>query len=88
MIDWHNPDYSTTALAAYKASGIISRYPSVATIYGSPNYNLYATAGVATNFVGGFSNQRMYSSTGASIVTELAISDSSTMMTSSPDAFG
>ena len=88
VFDWRNSDYSTTALAAYKASGIMSRYPSIATIYGSPNYNLFATPGVATNFVGGFSNQRMYSSTGASIFTELAISDSSTMMTSSPDALG
>ncbi len=65
VFDWRNSDYSTTALAAYKASGIMSRYPSIATIYGSPNYNLFATPGVATNFVGGFSNQRMYSSTGA-----------------------
>ena len=90
VFDFTNPIYSTEAWTAYVAAGIPTAQlvtstgadikattTSPTTLYGA-GYMVHMFGGVGeTNFVGGFGRQYMFSGPGASIFTELAVSDSS-----------
>ena len=94
IFDWSNPNYSSSAWTSYLAAGvstpnlvvstgggILNTSTQATTLYGA-GYSqvvLYGNTSIAeTNYVGGYGSQTLIMGGGANILTELAISDSST----------
>ncbi len=94
IFDWTNPQFSTSAWSAYLHNGlttpnlIVSSGSTIAssssnptTLYGAgyKTIHLFGTGLSETNYVGGYGGQYLNLGMGANIVTELSVSDSSTM---------
>ena len=93
IFDWSNPNYSSSAWASYLAAGvpttnlivstgggILNRATQPTTLYGAgyKGVVLYGNTSIAeTNYVGGYGSQTFIMGGGANILTELAVSDSS-----------
>ena len=94
IVDYNNSKFSTTAWASYLAAGvpttnlivstgggILNRATQSTTLYGGgySQIDLYGNTCIAeTNYVGGYGSQTFIMGGGANILTELAISNSST----------